>query len=247
VIRRVLIASVLLAVVLVGAGCSGPEAPEAQQLLQQSQAVQARLSSATYEAQVDVSLAGQRIELAMGGGAYLKGPHKGDQFLSMSTSGLPNAFEAEFVSLGGRYWIRMNGAWQAIPVPAGASTANSGLDTTAFLELARYVKDVRVTEGRELHGERVTTVTGVVDTAGLTGGLAKLSGLEQRGFATPDLAELREHIGDIHAVLFVSNRTMLIRGAVLTTKLKFQGHEIELRVVYRLLGVNKPVEIPQPS
>lgn len=246
-IRRALIAVAALATVFVGAGCSGPEGLEAQQLLQQSQAAQARLSSATYEAQLEVSFEGRRIELTMGGGAYLRGPHKGDQFLSMSTSGLPSAFDAQFVARGGRYWVRLNGSWQAIPLPAGASAADSGLDTTAWLELARYVKEVRVTEGRELHGERVTTVTGVIDTAGLIGALSKLSGLQQQSFAGPDLTELRKHVGDIHAVLFVSDRTLLIRGAVLTTTLDFQGHQVELRVVYRLLGVNGPVDIPQPS
>lgn len=237
----------MLAVAFVGAACRGPQALEAQQLLQQSQAAQARLSSATYEAQLEVSFEGRRIELTMGGGAYLKGPHKGDQFLSMSTSGLPSPFGAEFVSRGGRYWVRLNGSWQALPVAPGVSAPDSGLDTTAWLELARYVKDVRVTEGRELHGERVTTVTGVIDTAGLVGALSKLSGLQQRSFAGPDLSELRKHVGDIHAVLFVSDRTLLIRGAVLTTTLDFQGHEVELRIVYRLLGVNRPVEIPRPS
>jgi outer membrane lipoprotein-sorting protein len=245
--RRLLIACALFTVGLAGAACSGPEAMEAQQLLQQSQAAQAKLTSATYEAQVEVTLEGRRIELTMGGGAYLKGPNKGDQFLSMSTSGLPTAFDAQLVSRGGRYWVRLNGTWQSIPMPAGASSSASGLDTTAWLELARYVKDVRVTEGRELHGERVTTVTGVIDTAGLIGGLSKLSGLQQQNFAGPDLSELRKHMSDIHAVLFVSDRTLLIRGAVLTTGLDFQGHQVELRIVYRLLGVNKPVEIPQPS
>jgi hypothetical protein len=247
VIRRVLIVVAALAVALVGAACSGPEALEAQQLLQHSQAAQARLSSATYEAQFEISFEGRRIELTMGGGAYLKGPHKGDQYLSISTSGLPSAFDAQFVSLRGRYWIRLNGSWQAIPLPAGVSGGEPALDTTAMLELARYVKDVHVTEGRELHGERVKTVTGVIDIAGLIGGLSKLSGLEQRNFAGPDLSELRKHVGDIHAVLFVSDRTLLIRGAVLTTTLDFQRHDVELRVVYRLLDVNRPVEIPQPS
>ena len=40
------------------------------------------------------------------------------------------------------------------------------MSAAAFQQLARYVKDVRVTEHQQIEGKSVTTIAGEIDTPG---------------------------------------------------------------------------------
>jgi hypothetical protein len=243
-------AALFLALALLGAGCAGgPDAQRAQELLARAQAAESRVTSATYELELAVSAEGKDVTIALTGGGYLKGKRAGDQYLRGSVTGALGNVELEFVSLGRRAYARLGGNWQAIPRPVIPSAAGQqGFGSAAFLELSRYVLDVRVTEDQFLAGEPSATIAGTIDTAGLVKAAARLDGFSQLvGEAAPQLSEVAEHLGDTSAVLVISERTHLVRAAVIDLTIEQDGKELELRLIYRLRGVNKPVQMPKPT
>jgi hypothetical protein len=232
---------------LLGAGllvaCSADE-QRAAQLLTEVQAAQANMKSATIDARMVVSAGGRQFTVYMKGGGYLKGPRAGDQHVSISMEGLPVPVRAEVVTLRGRGYVRMNGSWQSFPLPAQTATSTW---TNSLSDLARYVKHVKVTENTVAAGVRGTTIAGDLDTAGLVRSMAQMNAFSgATGSASPGADEIAKHVGDTHVVLFISNRTHLVRSAVMSFEIK-GPQTVKMELFISRTGVNRPVEIPTPS
>jgi hypothetical protein len=237
--RRV---AALALVVLPLLACSGEQGERAQQLLTRAQAAQARLTSATYEARMSVSMDGQRFGLVMDGGAYLKGPRAGDQILSLRADGIPGvgAMDMQMLVRGRVATMSLNGQRFSVPLPA--STKEQYDWSSTMLDLARYVKQVKVREGRVVNGEPGATIAGVIDTEGLLKAVSKLEPFTQAaGPAAPDFGEIAEHLGDIRAAVFVAQGTGLIRSAVINLAVDAQGKKAQIEFTYRLNSSNKAV------
>lgn len=222
------------------AGCSSAEGMRAQELLQQAEAAQAKLSSSTFDGSLGVSADGMNMRMSFNGATSKDG-----EWFSMRASGLPDGADMEMQVLvrGGRAWLNADGRWRSTPVPAGA-TSNGTLSAAAFQQLARYVKDVRVNEHQVIQGKSVTTIAGEIDTQGLVESFAKFGSLAEG--ASFDLSKLGVDIGDIRAVLTIDERTHLLASALVSFEMKAEGKSLKLDLRYRLSGANKPVTLPSP-
>lgn len=247
---RRLLALLLVAFGLVASGCIGADAKRAQELLMQAQAAEKNLKSATFELELNATFDGQQVAMRMRGGGYMKGSRAGDMFLQADASGALGGFNFGFMALGDRAYVNMNGGWDKMPLPASIKTQSSSqsVGSAAFLELARYVKKIKVAPGGIVDGEPTTTISGTVDTAGLVKAMAKLNGVsELAGDSAPDLSQLADHLGDTHAAIAISDTTHLVRGAIVDLSIEAQGKTVDLQLVYRLRDVNRPVRFPQPA
>lgn len=242
--RSILLLPVLAALALGLSGCSTVEGQRAQELLLQAQAAESLLHSAAFEGSISYTGAGQSASLAFEGAGSEQG-----QFFSMHSSGaLGSAFDIRFIVKGKSAWLRMNGAWQEMPVPVelGAASRSASLGSVAFQELTKYVKEVRVTEHQLVGGEPSAIIGGELDTAGLLASVGKLSALTggTEGF---DLESLDVKIGDISATLTISERTHLLTSALISLSMETAGETIDLQLTYRLTAVNEAVRIPAPG
>lgn len=222
--------------------CGGEQGERAQQLLNRAEAAQARLSSATYEARMNVSFDGQRFSLVMNGGAYLKGRRAGDQSLTLRADGIPGAgsFDMRMLIRGRQASMSMNGRQYSMPLTA--STKKQFDWSSTLTDLTRYVKQVKVHEGRVVSGVRGDTISGVIDTAGLLKGLAGLDAFKQvAGPVAPEFDELAKHLSDVRVALFVARRSGLIRSAVISLGIEAEGKKAELELTYRLDSVNRTI------
>lgn len=104
-------------------------------------------------------------------------------------------------------------------------------------DLAQFVKRVKVYEHRVVNGERGATVAGVIDTEAMVKTAAKLTAFG----AAANFEDAAGKLGDIHAALFVSERTGLIRSAVITMSLEAQGKKADVELTYRLESTNRAV------
>ena len=230
----------VLAAVALLAGCSSEEGLRAQELLQQAEAAQAKLSSSTFDGSLGVAADGMNIRMNFEGATSKDG-----EWFSMRASGVPTGgdMEMQVVVRGGKAWLNADGRWHSAPVPSGA-TSNGTLSAAAFQQLARYVKDVRVKEHQVIQGKDVTTIAGEIDTEGMVESFAKLGSLAEG--ASLDLSKLGVDIGDIHAVLTIDERTHLLDSALVSFELKAEGKSVKLDLRYRLASANKPVTLPSP-
>ncbi len=231
----------LLAAALLLSGCSTEEGRRAQTLLQQAEAAQAELRSSSFDGSVGVSADGTSFRMIFNGATS-----KAGEWFSMRTSGVPGGGDVEMQVLvrGGRAWTNTGGRWQSTPAPAGIGS-NGTLSATAFQELARYVKDVRVTEHQVIQGKPVTTIAGEIDTRGLLEAATKLGPLAES--VDLDFSKLGIEIGDIHAVLTIDERTRLLDTAFISFAISAEGKSIEIDLRYRLASANKPVKLPSPT
>jgi hypothetical protein len=245
---RGLVTLLLAALGLVASGCAGAEGQRAQELLSQAQAAESTLESATFELELDATFDGQRVGMTMRGGGYMKGKRAGDMFVEATSSGAFAGFDFGVVAVGNRAHLRMNGDWRALPRPASLRQETSqDLGSAALLELARYVKKVNVTEHQFIDGEPTAIVSGTVDTAGLVNAMAKLNGVAGlAGDSAPNVSDFADSLGDTRATLALSEKTHLVRAAVVSISAEAQGKKVDLQLVYRLRDVNKPVRFPQP-
>ena len=139
-----------------------------------------------------------------------------------------------------------------MPVPQELNGKSGSMGADAFQELARYVKDVRVSEHQQIGGKLVTTIAGEIDTVAMLKAAAKLgslsgaSGAKAGGFSF-DLDDLGIEVGDIKAVLSIDERTHLLDAALITVAVEAQGETLELNLQYRLKSANQPVTLPSPS
>jgi len=232
------------------AGCAaGPDGQRAQELLQQAQAANANLKSATYVATVAFSGAGQKFSLTMEGGALLKGKGAGDQFLRMRTEGLPaqlgmNGNMMLMVKRGNQITFTAAGRTQVIPAPTELAHDSSAWGALASLELASCVKKVDVQEGRNLNGEPASRIAGTIDTGCLLRSVVKLSGLGSLAGQSLDMNKLGDSVGDIKATLFVSERSHLLIGGLVSMNAHAQGQSLDVQFSYRLTSVDQPVRFP---
>jgi hypothetical protein len=217
--------------------CSGEQGERAEKLLARAEAAQARLTSATYEARMTFTMDGQKMSLVMDGGGYFKGRRAGDQLLTMHTEGVPTlgAVKMQMLVRRGQATMTMNGRRFSLPVPA---TAKQQYDwSSTMLDLTRYVKDVSVREGRVVNGELGATIAGVIDTEAIVKAASKLDALAQAA----NLDKLAGNLGDIHAAVFVAQRTGLIRSAVLGMSMEAAGKKADIELTYRLKSTNRAV------
>lgn len=230
----------LLAAVLLLAGCSTVEGKQAQALLQQAEAAQSKLRSATFDGSIGVSAEGMTVRMAFNGATSKDG-----EWFSMRTTGVPNGSDMSMQVLvrGGRAWMNTGGRWQSTPAPSGTGS-NGTLSAAAFQQLARYVRDVRVTEHQLIRGKQATTIAGEIDTEGMLEAFAGLGSFAQAG--SLDFSKLGIDIGDISAVLTIDERTQLLDTAFISFAISAEGKKIEVELRYRLVSVNEPVELPSP-
>jgi hypothetical protein len=231
--RRMRRLPALLLAAIVLSACSGEQGERAQQLLTRAEAAQAKLRSASFEARIAFATDGRRFSLLMDGGAYLKGARAGDAMFSMRTEGVPGSrgYTLQGTVRRGRVSLSMNGRRLALPT---TTSTPQRLDWSGtMLELVRYVKDVKVRENRVVNGEVGATISGVIDTAELMKAVAKLNAFTRAA----NFGDFDGKLGDIHAALFVAERSGLIRSAVVTMSMD----EADLRVTYRLTSTNRAV------
>jgi hypothetical protein len=185
----------------------------------------------------------------MEGGALLKGKGAGDQFLRMRAEGLPAELGMSgnmmlMVKRGDRITFTAAGRTQVIPAPTELAHDTNAWGSLASLELASCVEKVDVQEGRNLNGEPATRIAGTVDTGCLLRSLVKLSGLGSLAGKSLDTSKLGDSVGDIKATLFVSERSHLLIGGLVSISAHAQGKALDVQFSYRLTGVDEPVRFP---
>lgn len=148
------------------------------------------------------------------------------------------------VRRGPRMTIRSMGGTQEVPVPAELQAKQDVWGSFDSLDLTSCVKKVDVAEGRSLNGEPATRIAGEFDALCAFKAVSGVSGLGQNAGSTPDLEQLRDHLGAARATLFVSDRTHLLVGGLITLEVAVGGHEMSFDVSYRLTSINRPVRFP---
>jgi hypothetical protein len=179
---------------------------------------------------------GQKMSLVMDGGGYLKGRRAGDQLLTMRTDGVPalGAVNMQLVVRRGHASMNLNGRRFSMPLPA---TARRQYDwSSTMLDLARYVKEVNVREGRVVNGEAGATIAGVLDTVSMV----KAASLDVVAQAA-NLGDMASNLGDMRVAVFVAQRSGLIRSAVLGMSIEAEGKKADIELTYRLKSTNKGV------
>ena len=229
------------AVGLLLAGCTAEEGRQAQELLTQAETAQAQLRSSTFEGRIAMTADGQALDVAFNGATA-----RGGEWISMRTKGAPNGADLKMQLLvrNGRAWVNVDGRWQSMPLPTSAGGSTGTLNAAAFQQLARHVKDVRVTEHQLIGGKPVTTIAGEIDTEGMLDAL-----LDAGSFAEGlelDVSKLGLEIGDISAVLSIDERTQLLDTATVSLSMAAQGKRATIELRYRLTGANTPVRLPAP-
>ncbi|HEV2712933.1 MAG TPA: hypothetical protein VGU26_07535 [Gaiellaceae bacterium] len=220
--------------------CSGEQGERAQQLLTGAQTAQGKLHSATFQARIAFAMDGQRFSLVIDGGGYLKGPRAGDAVFSMHTEGVPGGgrFDLQAVARRGRVSMSMNGQRFTLPATSASTGQAQALDWSGtVLDVARYVKNVRVREGRVVNGERGATIAGVIDTKKLLQAISKLDTFARAA----KIDDFGGKVGDIHAAVFVGERSGLIRSAVVTMSIEAEDKKADLELTYRLTSTNRAV------
>jgi hypothetical protein len=226
-------------------GCSTEEGLRAQELLRQAEVAQQALESSTFEGELSFGLGGDAVSMRFNGATSKDG-----EWFAMRAKGVPGAgtFSMEMLLRGGKAWASTGGRWQQVPLPPGADTGSGGtISAAAFQQLARYVKDVRVTEHQLVGGKPVTTIGGEIDTQGMIEAFMELGSIAGgvEGLSL-DFSELGIDFGDIEAVLTIDERTHLLDSAFVTFSIAAEGQEVDLELRYRLTSANEPVRLPQP-
>jgi len=172
----------------------------------------------------------------------------GGEWFSMRSSGIPDGgdFSMQVLMRGGRAWVNLGGGWQSGPAPTGLGSTGT-MSAAAFQQLARYVKDVRVTEHRLVGGKPVTTIGGEIDTQGMVQAVMKLGSVagDVEGLSL-DFSKLGIDFGDIEALLTIDERTHLLDTAFVTFSVAAKEQHVDLELRYRLTSANEPVELPTP-
>jgi hypothetical protein len=156
----------------------------------------------------------------------------------MRAQGLPTgAFTMEMLVRGGHIEMTMNGQTLSFDGTRVQQSKRQDDWATTMMSLAGYVKRVKVYDGRVVNGEAGSTIAGVIDTKALLEAGSKLDALGQ----ATRLGGLDGKLGDIHAALFVSKRTGLIRSGVISMSVEAQGKKADVELTYRLDSTNTAV------
>jgi hypothetical protein len=239
---------VLLSVGLLATGCIGAEAKRAETLLRDAERALSDARTLHYEVDLTVKGAGVPTNAAVRLRGAVKraagGSH--DQFLRFSATGTGAAgMSGEIVVRGGQAWARTGGRWLRAGSAGAPTTAGlEQLGPDALAELAPFIEDVSVAEGRVVAGRRSAVVTCTIDTEGLlrkaleSGGAAAASGFGQM------FEQLLEGVGDLDATLVLDEGTHMLRAARMSLDLEARGQAMQLAVNLRVTGVNRPVRLP---
>ncbi len=233
----------ILGAALLLTGCSTEEGLRAQALLQQAEVAQRALESSTFEGGVSVTFGGQEMSMRFSGATSKDG-----EWVSLRSTGIPGGgdFSMQLLMRGGRTWTNLDGSWQSSAAPTELGSSGT-MSTAAFQQLARYVKDVRVTEHQVVAGKTVTIIGGEIDTEGMIQAVTKLGTVagDLEGLSL-DFSKLGIDFGDIEAVLTIDERTQLLDSALVTFAIDTDGERVEFELRYRLTSVNEPVQLPSP-
>jgi hypothetical protein len=235
----------LLALAVLAAGCAGGEdGARAAALLAEAQAAEAKLASATYELELSFTQDGQTVRVHADGGDVRKGERAGEQFLRIRLDGVPGLALGEMLVVveNGQVRLGINGSWQTMPVPPQLPDAEAeALAAGLVHRLAGAVESVEVKENEIAAGQPVTTVAGVIDTQALFEAFADLAGLaDLPGAPAFDAGEITDSLSDIEVTLVLSEPSHLLRAAFVD----FRVEDADVRLVYRLTGVDVPVTLP---
>ena len=233
----------LLALVLVASaaaavsGCSGVDAEKAQTIIDQSTTAMADVKSVSFAMRMWTSggPTGTEFTVLMHGGGYQKGKHAGESYATLSSSDVPGIGSVTVVIRHDVLWVKAAGSWSRVPAPASQASA----DPLAGFDITRYVTDVRVEEGVLVEGEPMDRITGAIDTSAAVSGL-----LGTLGGAGGGLGDVSDVLGDIRAVIYVSETTHLPMRTLIDMPISVAGQKITLHMDLVITGVNKPVSIP---
>jgi len=233
----------ILGAALLLTGCSTEEGRRAQALLQQAEAAQQALESSTFEGALSFAYGGENVSMQFRGATS-----GGGEWFAMRSSGIPDGgdFSMQVLVHGGRAWTNLGSGWESGPATSELGSGGT-MSAAAFQQLARYVKDVRVTEHQLIGGRLMTTIGGEIDTAGMIGAVTKLGSVAGgvEGLSL-DFSELGIDFGDIEAVLTIDERTHLLDSAFVAFSVGARGEQVELELRYRLTSANEPVQLPSP-
>jgi hypothetical protein len=234
--RRAIALLLLLVAAASAAGCSGADAQEAQALLAQSDVAWADVSSATFSMRLWTSGAPQDFSLTMSGGGYAKGKHAGD-FYVLATADNVGFGDFTLVNRKGRLSMSVDGQrYATVAAPTSSSNPIQVVDFT------KYVKDVKVEHGKELDGQVMTKLTGVIDTGGVVDEtLSSLGAVSQLGGGGVDLSKV---LGDTHVVLYISDVSHLPLRGLIDTPVTMAGTKVTLHMDFAYTSVNEPVTFP---
>jgi hypothetical protein len=215
------------------AGCSGADAGRAQLLLTQAQDAQKAVSSETFAMHVTVEAKDQKVEVILNGGAYLKGARTGDMVMDMKVSA-PIALPfgtIRIAKVGPSAWMEMDGKRTDFPASTGATMQSS---TLGAFDVTRYVK---VQGGQLLEGKQVTKIVGILDTAALLQGMAKLGNVA----GSAGLPGLGGKVGDTRVVIYVDDTTHLLVAALADVTMNSDSGNVKLHLDLAISGVDRPV------
>lgn len=238
--------SVLALAVVLLAGCSNLlEARDAKALLERAEAEQAKLASAAFEVRLDVAAGGEKYSFALDGAAQLKGRNAGDQFVRVRATGKgADELRMSFAKRGRRVTTSFGGTTQSFEAGEPGAPDVASLPSFGSIDFASCVERLDVAAGRQLNGEPATRIAGVVDTECILRAAAKLGGAAESAGQSFDFGEVAKRIQDVRATLFVSERSQLLIGAVIRTRIDAEGNSAELQLSYRLTNVNRPIRFP---
>jgi hypothetical protein len=232
--RRLLALLLLTATAAPATGCSGADAQEAQDLLAQSNAAFAQVRSATFTARMTLTGGPAELDMKMTGGGYARGKRAGDFYVLVTAGNLPFR-DLLVVSRSGRVSMSVDGN-RVGEAPLPVQTADNPLQ---LVDLAQYVKDVRVEHGKVIDGEAMTKVTGVIDTAGLArGALANVTG------AGGGDVDLSKSLGDTRVVLYLSEATHLPMRGLVDVTLDVAGQKLAMHLDFAYTSYNERIQLP---
>jgi hypothetical protein len=234
--RRAIALLLLVAAAASAAGCSGADAQEAQALLAQSDAAWADVTSATFSMRLWTSGAPQDLSLTMSGGGYAKGKHEGD-FYVLATADNAGFGDFTLVNRNGRLSMSVDGQRLAT-VAAPKSQGNP----VQLVDFSKYVKDVRVEHGKELDGQAMTKLSGLIDTGGVVDEtLSSLGKVSQLGGGGVDVSKV---LGDTHIALYISDATHMPMRGLIDLPVNMAGTKVTLHMDFAYTSVNEPVAFP---
>lgn len=237
--------SIVCAAFLVAGCAGGPDAQEAQALLQQAQAEQLKLRTAGFSAEFGVTANGQKLAFVLDGAAELNKAEAGNMWFRMTGSGLGGEdFEMRMSKRGSRVTVTAQGETQTFDAADAAAPKLDSLGSLGSFDFASCIKSVDVAEGRSLNGQPATRIAGTVDTACVLKAASALGGVAGASAPKVDFDEISKYVDDVHATLFVSERSHLLVGALITTSISAMGQSADVQIRYRLTRINKPLRFP---
>ena len=236
--RRLLALALVVLAAGVVTGCSGVDAQKAQGILDQSTSAMADVKSVSFAMRMWTSggPAGADFTVLMYGGGYQKGKRAGDSFATLNASDVPGLGAMTIVIRDNVLYVKAGGSWSRVPAPAN----QAAVDPLAGFDITRYVTDFRVEEGVTVGGEPTDRITGVIDTSAALNGILGTLG----STAASDLGNASDILGDIRAVLYVSQTTHLPMRTLVDMPMKIAGQTMVMHIDLVITGVNQPVAIP---